>query len=97
MIAAMREPEESPAMSRLSDDPARGRYELEVEGEVVFARYRRDGTRLIIDHVEAPPSLRGTGAAGRFMEALVADAREKGLTLVPVCSYAAHWLRRHPR
>ena len=83
-------------MSGLRDNPALGRYELLDQGQVVFADYRRDGARVFIDHVEAPPSLRGTGAAGRFMEALVADARGKGLTLVPICSYAVHWLQRHP-
>jgi predicted GNAT family acetyltransferase len=31
------------------------------------------------------------------MQKLVRDARAQGLTLVPICSYAAHWLGRHPR
>jgi hypothetical protein len=83
-------------MSELKDNPSARRFEMEEGGQVVFAEYRRDGRRLYIDHVEAPPALRGTGAAGRFMEALTHAARAEGLTLVPVCSYAAAWLRRHP-
>jgi hypothetical protein len=63
----------------------------------VFATYRRSGGRLIIDHVEAPPVLRGTGAAGRFMEGLAAEARSAGEKIVPVCGYAAAWLHRHPQ
>jgi predicted GNAT family acetyltransferase len=82
-------------MPSLYDNQARGRYELSEQGAMVFADYRRVGDRLFIDHVEAPPQLRGTGAAGRFMEALVAEAKVKGLTLVPICSYAVHWLRTH--
>jgi uncharacterized protein len=65
-------------------------------GQVVFADYRREGSRLYIDHVEAPPALRGSGAAGRFMEGLVEAAGVEGATLVPICSYAVHWLARHP-
>jgi predicted GNAT family acetyltransferase len=84
-------------MSEVKDNPARGRFEMVEAGQVVFADYRRDGARLIIDHVEAPVALRGTGAAGRFMEGLVAEARRQGATLVPVCSYAVDWLRRHPK
>ncbi|HLY78619.1 MAG TPA: GNAT family N-acetyltransferase [Caulobacteraceae bacterium] len=82
-------------MTDVHDIPARHRFEMLEQGQTVFADYRRDGRRLIIDHVEAPESLRGTGAAGRFMEGLVAAARAEGSTIVPICSYAAAWLRRH--
>jgi hypothetical protein len=82
-------------MTDVHDNPARRRFEMVEQGQTVFADYRRDGGRLIIDHVEAPVSLRGTGAAGRFMEGLVAAARAEGSTIVPICSYAVAWLRRH--
>ena len=82
-------------MTEVHDNPARHRFEMVEHGQTVFADYRRDGSRVIIDHVEAPVSLRGTGAAGRFMEGLVAAARAEGSTVVPICSYAVAWLRRH--
>ncbi len=83
-------------MTELVDNAARGRLEMAVEGQVVFADYRRQGDRLVIDHVEAPVPLRGTGAAGRFMSALTHYARAEGVKLVPICGYAAAWLVRHP-
>ena len=83
-------------MSEVCDNPERHRFEMVEQGQTVFADYRRDGRRLIIDHVEAPTDLRGTGAAGRFMEGLVAAARAEGSTIVPICSYAVAWLQRHP-
>jgi uncharacterized protein len=79
----------------LIDDRERGRYELEERGRTVFALYRRDGTTLVIRHVEAPPALRGTGAAGRLMRAVMERARAEGLRVVPLCGYAAAWIRRH--
>jgi predicted GNAT family acetyltransferase len=82
-------------MTDVHDNPASHRFEMVEQGQTVFADYRRDGRRLIIDHVEAPVSLRGTGAAGRFMEGLVAAARAEGSSIVPICSYAVAWLRRH--
>jgi predicted GNAT family acetyltransferase len=82
-------------MTDVHDNPARHRFEMVEQGQTVFADYRRDGSRLIIDHVEAPVSLRGTGAAGRFMEGLVAAAKAEGSTIVPICSYAVAWLRTH--
>jgi len=83
-------------MALVRDNVAAQRFEMEESGLTVFADYRRTGGRLIIDHVEAPPMLRGTGAAGRFMEALAAQARQSGEKIVPLCGYAAAWLNRHP-
>lgn len=73
---------------------AAGRFERDEAGQVVFADYRRSDGRLILDHVEAPIALRGTGAAGRLMEEIAAYARAEGLRVVPLCGYAAAWLRR---
>lgn len=70
------------------------RYEMDEQGLTSWADYRRQGDRLFIDHVESPPALRGTGAAGRLMAALAADARSKDLKLTPICGYAAAWLAR---
>jgi len=70
------------------------RYEMDEQGLTSWADYRRDGQRLYIDHVESPMALRGTGAAGRLMAALAADARSKSLRITPICGYAAAWLRR---
>jgi hypothetical protein len=84
-------------MSEVKDNRERSRFEMVEAGQIVFADYRRDGSQLFIDHVEAPAALRGSGAAGRFMEGLVEAARTEGATLVPICSYAVHWLARHPQ
>lgn len=80
----------------ISDDTIRQRFEQEEDGKLVFASYRvRDGVHALT-HVEADPALRGTGAADRFMAALVAHGREQGLKFAPYCSYARIWFLRHP-
>jgi predicted GNAT family acetyltransferase len=83
-------------MSDVKDNPQASRFEMAEAGQLVFADYRRQGSQVFIDHVEAPVALRGSGASGRFMEGLVEVARREHLTLVPICSYAVHWLSRHP-
>ena len=70
------------------------RFEMVEQGLTSFADYRRAGDRIVLDHVESPPALRGTGASGRLMEAMSADIRARGLKVTPVCSYAAAWLKR---
>lgn len=84
------------APNPVTDNLERKRYELVEQGQTAFADYRRDGIRLIIPHVEAPTALRGQGTAGRLMQGVVAHARAEGLRIVPLCGYAAAWLRRHP-
>jgi predicted GNAT family acetyltransferase len=77
------------------DNAQRSRFELDVDGRIVFATYQRQGPVLYIRHVEAPAPLRGTGAAGRLMQGIVEIARAEQLKLAPLCGYAATWIRRH--
>jgi predicted GNAT family acetyltransferase len=84
-------------MAELYDNIADSRYELSVGAHTVFARYERRNGVLVLLWVEAPPALRGTGAADTLMALIAAEARERGWRLQPVCSYAAAWLRRNPQ
>jgi predicted GNAT family acetyltransferase len=79
-------------MSELRDTGER--YEMDEEGLTSYADYRKTGDRLYIDYVFSPVPLRGTGASGRLMAALAADARAKDLKITPICGYASAWLRR---
>src|SRR3546814_17465527 len=63
----------------VTDNPDRRRFELDVDGQTVFADYRRRDGVLAITHVEAPPALRGTGAAGRPMEGVMQIARAENV------------------
>jgi predicted GNAT family acetyltransferase len=82
-------------MAEVVDNRALSRFELVEEGELAFADYQRHQGRLVLPHVEAAPALRGTGAAGRLMEGVLAAARREGLKVTPLCSYAAAYIRRH--
>jgi len=67
-----------------------------VNGQTVFARYSRQGSTLVIPYVEAPPALRGTGAASRLMAGVMEIARAERLKVRPLCGYASAWMWRHP-
>jgi predicted GNAT family acetyltransferase len=77
------------------DNTAGARFELETAGLLSFADYRREPGRLVIPHVESDPALRGQGAAGRLMAHVAEVARAEDRRIVPICSYAAAWLRRN--
>lgn len=80
----------------VTDNPEHSRFELTEAGETAFANYRLNDSVLTIPYVESPPALRGTGAAGRLMEGVVAHARARKMKIIPICGYAVSWFRRHP-
>ena len=84
-------------MNPVTDNAARGRFELVEEGKLAFADYRRQEGVLVLPHVEADPALRGRGAAGRLMEGVLEIARQEGRKVRPVCGYAAAYIARHPQ
>lgn len=81
---------------RREEEGSKGRYVLSRDGgEAVMTYSRLSPTRIIVDHTEVPDALRGSGAAFALVEHLVADARARGFTVVPLCPYVAAQARRH--
>jgi predicted GNAT family acetyltransferase len=78
------------------NNEGRSRFELEEDGELAFATYRRSGDVFTIPHVEAALPLRGKGTAGRLMDGIAAIARSHNYRIQPTCPYAVAWFRRHP-
>jgi predicted GNAT family acetyltransferase len=80
------------------EDEFRGRYVIhlgpEAEGELTF---RKTGANTItIDHTGTPPAFRGRGIAQLLVDRMIADARQSGTRIVPLCSYVVAQFRRHP-
>lgn len=81
---------------KIVKNQAAQRYELQIGDHLAFARYHEvDGVVQIL-HVEAPPELRGTGAAGRLMDGMMRQIKTEGRKAYPICTYALAWLRKHP-
>lgn len=83
-------------MSEVVDNRARHRFELVENGALAYAEYDLKDGVMVVPHVVADPALRGSGAAGRLMEGVLAAIRARGLKIDPVCPYAEAYLRRHP-
>ncbi len=78
-----------------TDNSDAARFELEVGEHLAHARYRREPGKLVVLYVEADPALRGGGAAARLMAKVAAVAEAEERKIVPVCGYAAIWLKRN--
>ena len=50
--------------------------------------YTVAGTRVIIDHTDVDPALRGTGAGAKLVKAAVEWARTENARLLPLCPFA---------
>jgi predicted GNAT family acetyltransferase len=84
---------------RIETTPQGGRYVATVEGregEAQIVYSTRGPNRISADHTEAPDSLRGTGAALKLVEYMVADARARGFRIEARCPYVAAQWKRHP-
>ena len=72
------------------------RFEAEIDGRLAQAAYYLMPGRILFTHTEVPPQYRGRGIAGQVVRAGLEYAREQGLEVVPLCSYVAAYIRRHP-
>lgn len=50
----------------------------------------------VFDHTYVPEKLRGQGIAKKLLDFAVGFAREKGMKVVPACSYVRAEFERHP-
>ena len=75
---------------------AEHRFETFIDGYLSKLDYIQDGKNFVITHVGVSPELRGQGIAGRIVQLGLEYAKERSLRVVPMCSYAAAYIRRHP-
>ena len=87
--------QEIPTSPVVHNEP-KSRFEMEVGGQLAVAEYRRDGDRMVFTHTEVPPQFRGHRLAERIVLFGLDVARRENLRVVPLCSYVAHVLQRHP-
>ena len=80
----------------IRDNAAQSRFELDVEGDIAFAAYRKADGQLIIFHTEVPIGLRGRGIGSRLVRGVLDQARGRGLKVVPQCSFVAAFIGDNP-
>ena len=87
----------TPDGTRVSDNPARTRFELTVDGETAFLAYERTPESLTLIHTEVPEPLRGRHLGDELVEFALNAGHAAGLRIVAVCPFVRAYLRKHRR
>lgn len=80
----------------VENNESEGRFEVRSGGLLAVLEYELADGEMALTHTEVAPELEGRGIAARLARAALDHAREKGLKVVPLCSYVATYIRRHP-
>jgi predicted GNAT family acetyltransferase len=81
----------------VTHNPSNDRFEVWIDGQLSKLDYIQEGKNFVITHVGVYPGHRGQGVAGKIVEASLQYARENSLRVIPMCSYAAAYIRRNPK
>lgn len=81
----------------VTHNPANDTFEVWIDGQLSKLDYIQDAKNFVIAHVGVYPEHRGQGVAGKIVEAALQYAKENSLRVIPMCSYAAAYIRRNPQ
>ena len=77
--------------------PERRRFEVFVgDTRAGLAAYRDEPGRRVFTHTEVDPAFGGRGLGGRLVAFALDETRAQGLSVVPLCSFVAAYIARHP-
>jgi hypothetical protein len=77
-------------------NPQAGRFEIEKNGSVAVLEYLLQDGKMVFTHTGVPPALEGQGIGSRLARAGLDHARAQGLKVVPLCSFIAGYIQKHP-
>ncbi len=80
----------------IHDNTEARRYELKVGDEVAVVTYNLSEPNLMITETLVPVPLEGQGLASRLAKHVIADARDRGLVILPVCPFFSAYFQKHP-
>ncbi len=73
-----------------------GRFEVVVDDMTAYAEYRLLASGVLFPHTEVPVALEGRGIGSALVREGMRFAREKDLKVIPVCTFFAGYIAKHP-
>jgi hypothetical protein len=78
-----------------SDNEARNRFELDVDGAIAFVTYRKSPGAITLVHTEVPPELGGRGIGSKLGRATLDAVRAQGRKLSVECDFIRNYMTKH--
>ena len=78
------------------NNPARSRYELEVDGHLAVAVYTLTPGVITFVHTEVPKELGGRGVGTALARGALEDVRRQGLKVIASCPFITAFMAKHP-
>jgi hypothetical protein len=79
----------------VQNNPARERYELEIEGHLAAAYYQLSDGIITFIHTEVPKELEGKGIGSKLIKGALDQVRVAGLKVVPQCPFVKAYIGKH--
>lgn len=78
------------------DNPAKQRFELDLDGRTAFAQYRLNDGVFHITHTEVPQDLNGKGFGSELVRGSLDLVRARALKVKPHCPFVSAYIAKHP-
>ncbi len=80
----------------IQHDQAARRFTTRVDDVDCLLDYRLAASVMTITRTEVPAAVGGRGIASALVQSALDVARANSWRVVPACSFAAAWIKRHP-
>ena len=80
----------------VSHNPSSNRFEIDLGDSVAILEYEIRDNEILFLHTETPPKHEGKGIGSRLARAGLDYARDYHYRVVPLCSFIAVYISRHP-
>ena len=77
-------------------NPGQSRFELDQEGHLAVLEYQLGEGKIVFTHTGVPQELGGRGLGSLLARAGLDHARANGLKVIPLCSFIAGYIQKHP-
>lgn len=71
-------------------------FRAAIDGNHATLDYALADRIMTITHTRVPDELSGRGIGGQLVRAALDAAREQDWKVIPACSFADAWMRKHP-
>ncbi len=82
-------------MTDVRNNPAKKRYELDVEGHIAATYYELSDGVITFVHTEVPEALGGRGIGSKLIKETLDQVRASGLKVIAQCSFVKAYIGKH--